>query len=246
MKTRSIFSLFAVALVALFVTSCDKNDNEWDLPNLYTYATVMEVEQSAQTTEASSIYFERDNGETFNIGENKSTADYSKLTVGERVVMGVTLLETDNETFDYTATLYELITVLMGEFKTVTTEEENEAIADDALDYIAKDATLTLGYLNLYVGFSAKSLEDIAFYLVENAIVDEATEDDGDYLALELRYDSNGADGAGTEYGRYVSFDMSEYSELLEGKDGISLRVLFDGDKTVEMEIDSKDLFPAE
>lgn len=245
MKQKLIFSLFAAS--AAFATSCD-NNNDWDLPNLYTYATVMELDdtETTSTTEGSNIYFQRDNGETFNIAENKSIINYSKLDAGTRVVAGVTLYESDNAAFDNSADLYELYSVFVGTNEIVTTEEESDAIADDTFDFIATDVSLTLGYLNLFVGITAKDTDDIGFYLVENLIVNETDDSDGDYLALELRYDSAGAEGSGSTYSTYVSFDMSSFEEKLEGKDGIILRAKTLKNESIDITIESDNLFPAE
>lgn len=250
---RKIF-LSALSTI-LFATSCDTNDNNnFDFPDSYRFATVMSVEVEATTdtdedanededdTTVAEIYFLLDTKETFIVTENISRTDLQDLEIGERVIMGVTLTECVEDSYDYTAKLYEVVTVLVGDDATVTTEEESDSIADHKLAYVAKDMTLSHGYLNIFVGLETENLEDIKFYLVDNQY-DEPVEDKEGYLYLELRYDCAGEEGEGKGYEGYVSFDMAAYREKLTDMDGVLLRLKTDKSGTVTTLVDSKDLF---
>lgn len=238
-----------VSAMAILNTSClDNGDYNEYLPELYTYATVSKSSENAtseQDSLSTDIYFTMDNNQTFAISENKSSIDYKKLSVGRRVITGVTLKSSYEETFDYTATLFEVVDVVSGKNRVVVTQSESDAIRNDYLSFIATTATLTNGYLNIYAGFSAMSQEIVDFYLVEN-LTGEITPGgaNSDYLNLELRF-SRATNGS-VNFEKYISFDMESFREKLEGKKGINLSVktLKSGD--FDMKINSTSLFPAE
>ncbi len=242
------FFLFALA-TALFATSCDKNDNNWDLPEGYGYVTVMKGnidpasdDDSDDTTETE-VYFQFDSKDTFVVTENISRLDLDDLEEGQRLIAGVTLTESTDGIYDFTAKLYEVIGVLVGNNVTVTTEEESDAIADNQFSMIATDISLTKGYLNFLVYFESENIGDVDFNLVTNTF-DEPAETDEDYLNLELRFDRASDESVGPKYERYLSFDMESYRELLADKDGILLRVKTLKSGTITVKVDSKDLYP--
>ncbi|MFI3332685.1 MAG: NigD-like C-terminal domain-containing protein [Rikenellaceae bacterium] len=249
------FFLLAVS-ASLLATSCEKDDNghKLDLPESYLYATIMSVDQATAFADEESdetvehdIYFLLDNQEMFVVTENVSKVDYEDIAVGERVIAGVTLSEISDESYNYTAKLYDVKSVIVGENAVVTTEEESEAIADHKFSDIAEKITLENGYLNLLVAVDSEKVGDIQFYLVDNQI--ESVEKEGEsYLNLELRYDSAGEDGKGTSYEKYVSFEMESYRDQLVDMDGVSLRIKNAKDEitSIEVKIDpASDLFPS-
>ncbi len=246
-------SLFAI-LAVLFTTSCNKNNDasKLDLPAGYCYATVMAVGVDPTSDDDSDsdvddnvdaeIYFMLDSKETFIVTENVSKTDLNDLKAGERVITGVTLEKNTDDSYKFTAKLYEVIDVELGESATVTNEAESLAIADDEFSYIAKDMILTRGYLNMLVGVQSENVDDVKFYLVDNKF-DTPDDEDDDYLYLELRYDSAGEEGEGSNYEGYVSFDMESYRDELEGLDGILLRIKTKKSGTTTVKVDSIDLF---
>lgn len=254
MKKSLLFALSA----ALFATSCFKDDDghKLDLPESYYFATVMEVgvdptavvedgDADADDTFDAEIYFLLDSKETFVVTKNISRTDLDDLEIGDRVVTGVTLAKCADDSYDYTAKLYDVIDVAVGENVTVTNEEESEALEDDRFSYIATDITLTKGFLNLFVGIQTEDLDAVKFYLVDNQF-DEPLAEDDDYLYLELRYDSTGKQGAGLLYKGYLSFDMETYREQLADKDGVILRAKTDKSGEFTVKVDSDELFDAE
>ncbi|MFI3240836.1 MAG: NigD-like C-terminal domain-containing protein [Bacteroidales bacterium] len=218
---RKLFSYSLLLATALFITSCDNND-DWDLPQGYTFATVME------DSEDETIYFMMDNDESFVVTNNKTNIDLEKLEIGDRVVAGVTLVKDESAIYDYTADLYVVYMVRIGESVVVSTEEESDEIPDDKLSYVVSNISLTRGYLNLLAGYLTDNVEDVKFYLVENLVSDDETDEtseEGEYLNLELRYDNAYQDGNGNAYESYVSFDMESYRDRLEDMDGVKLRI---------------------
>ncbi|MFR9524165.1 MAG: NigD-like C-terminal domain-containing protein [Rikenellaceae bacterium] len=250
---KQIF-LFATLAAGLLATSCDnKSDSYTDVPEGYYFATVMEVGAEPATDQDTpqddddaaevELYFLLDSQESFIVTENVSKIEIEELTIGARVIAGATLEKNTDDTYNYTAKLYDAAVVVVGESVEVTTQEEDEAVANDAFAAVSTGITLTQGYLNLYVSITSEDVESAKFYLVENTFTenDDAKED---YLSLELRFDSAGEEGKGTKYNKYLSFDMSEYQEKLEGKDGVQLRIKTKTNESVTVEVDSKNLFP--
>ncbi|MFI3303162.1 MAG: NigD-like C-terminal domain-containing protein [Rikenellaceae bacterium] len=246
---RKIF--LAAMSTALFATSCNKFDDNLDLPEGYHFVTVMGVgvdptdDSDTDNSTPAEVYFMLDSKETFIVTENKTKVDINDLKIGERVITGVTLTENVDDSYNYTAKLYEVVSVILGDNATVATEEESNAIEDHNLLYIAKAMTLTQGYLNLLVGIETEKVNDIKFYLVDNQY-DEPKEEKEGYLNLELRYDCAGTEGKGSRYEGYVSFDMESYREKLSDMDGILLTLKTEKSGTLTVEVDSKDLFSDE
>ncbi len=244
------FFYLLLAATSISVTSCD-NDNGIDTqkPEIYSFATVKEIaaeKASDEEAKEESIYFLMDSQKSFIVAENKSSVDYSSLEEGDRVIAGVTLEKHTDDTYDYSAELYEIIKVILGESQIINSSEELEQMANDAVEGVSKSASLTQGYLNLYVEYTTEDTSKVEFHLIENCVaqpVDEGQTDDEEYLSLELRYNSSSEEGEGKKYTSYVSFDVESLRESLEGKTGISLRINAGDEEAVEMEIDSKDLF---
>ncbi|MFI3298915.1 MAG: NigD-like C-terminal domain-containing protein [Rikenellaceae bacterium] len=241
--------IFLFALSAMFLTtSCNRNNDfrfDFEYPDLYCFATVVAVDAQPATDSdqdgdenIADIYFRLDSQETFIVTENVSKTNLDDLEVGKRVITGVTLTDKSDSSYNYTAKLFEVVDVLVGQSLTITDEQQSDSIANHQLSYIAKDITLTLGYLNLLTGVVTEKQDDIKFYLVDN----QCGEKDA-YLYLELRYDSASQEGKGTKVEQYVSFDMESYREQLEGKKGVILSVNTEksGDTTVI--VNSTDLF---
>ncbi|MFR9649895.1 MAG: NigD-like C-terminal domain-containing protein [Rikenellaceae bacterium] len=244
--------IFLLALSASLLTvSCDKSDDfDWsNRPQSYVYATVISVDADATDDDSNDevvegdIYFQLDSKETFVVTENLSKVDFEDLEVGMRLITGVTFSKSTDDIYDYTATLYEMVEVVLGERAEVSTKEESEAIADDEFSYIAADILLSRGYLNLFVGFQSEDIYKANVYLVDNNF-DEPAETDDDYLNLELRFDSAGEEAKGDKYERYISFDMLPYREMLDGKKGVLLRVKTQKSGTISLKVNSKELFP--
>lgn len=244
MKKFLIYSLF---ISSLLLTSCLGSDDDYEYASYYTYATVMEstdlpVPPSDDSDEDRYIYFEADNNETFYVSENKSYFDIEDLTVGSRIIIGIDYDESLDLRFDYSAILYDIASVVVGEHSVVLSEEESDAIGDDLLSFVSTNIYLTAGYLNLYVGFEASKANDVVFRLVENlSVIPDET--DSNYLNLELRFDRVTPSNVGSDYERYVSFDMEQYRARLESLDGIILRCRTDVSNIVYVTVDSDELY---
>ncbi len=249
MKKGFFYLLLAGTLLSS--ASCNKTDLELEGPETYTFVTVKDSSAAPASIDGDQdaqgdIYFQTDDWETFSVSENKSGVDYTKLEDGKRVVVGVTLEESLVGEYDHTATLYQLFNVLVGECAEVTSDSANDAIADEEILAISESATLTFGFLNLYVAFSAEADADLNFYLVDKNIpvLTSNVVDKSEYLDLELRYDSDETQVGGDAFNSYLSFNVWPLVEKLENYKGINLRVKVADGEIKNIKIDSKDLFP--
>lgn len=226
-------------IIAALTSSCNNSDSNSNYANVYTYATIVE-----DLTQDSGVSFETDNGESFYVINNYTTATLSKLIVGARIITGVRIDNSveDLGSYDYAVDLYEIIGVKVGETTTITTETENDDMADDQFSFILKNITLMYGYLNLYVGFQSEEVNDVEFYLVDNTYVTPDETESG-YLNLELRYNSGGESGEGSLYETYLSFSVEDFRTQLEGMDGIILRIKTDTSDEIYVTIDSELIF---
>ncbi|MFI3263301.1 MAG: NigD-like C-terminal domain-containing protein [Rikenellaceae bacterium] len=230
--------ILPVLLSLLFVTSCNNNNSGIDAPDIYTYATVRETDAVED-----GIYFELDTDDTFYVNLNLSKTDLSDLTIGERVIVGIDYSKSEIADFDYVADLYQVLNVIEGECTTVSSESEDEAIANDQLVSMYSSISLSYNYLNTYITYSSNNASNAKFYLVYVMYEKEAEEVE-DYVNFELRYD-NGNSGTGeeTSTSEYLSFDVSAYRQLLLDKKGINLKIDTELSGEIWVTIDSDNLF---
>ncbi len=222
MKKRFLASLMMLTL--LLTTSCDK-DIEYDYANHYTYATVTENTIYYGDSQADAkLAFKLDSGMTFLVVENKYSLDYTLVDVGDRLVIGVTLMNSEDDAYDYYAKLYDVTGVEMGYCDTVIDEASSDAIPFDELTYVNTSAMLSYGYFSVLIGFETDNIGGVSYALVSNQ-TDGVN--GGDYLELELRVDlaSSGSTTNTGTYERYVSFDLTPFAELLENRSGVDLVV---------------------
>lgn len=231
--------IIPVLLSLLFTTSCVKSGISTDFPD-YTYATIREA-----TGLEYEVYFELDNNEKIYIDKNSSSVTLSSLTIGDRVIVGVDLYDSEISGYKYGINLRQIIGVTEGENVVVNSEAENNAIANDAVESVYSNITLTYGYLNTYVSYSSTDLSSAKFYLVE-VTYEDAEETDEDYANFELRYDNGGGDSE-TEFieetAGYVSFNMESFILSLSGKKGIILRLCIEDSDDVYVQVDAENLF---
>ncbi len=211
-------------LTALFATtllsSCFKsNDDVNDYPNFYAYVTAVE-----SSTANYGMTFKLDSDDSFYVSDNRTYYTLSKFEDGDRFIAAVRLEDSNDTNYDFSAILYNLIGVKLGEFDTIETEEQNEEFADDPFMSIHSEITVKNGFMNLYVEYSSEKIEDSKAYLVEN-LATTPDETKVGYINMELRLDAANPDNKGTSHEGYLSFNMEEIRETIEGTDGIMLRV---------------------
>lgn len=216
---KKFFFLPAIIALATMLTSCnDKSEGGYSV--LYTYTTVYQA-----ADQLGGISLVTDYGKKIYLTENTSSVNLSNLTVGSRKIAGIKVVESEIEGYDYAASLFDLMAVSKGSCKTIETDEENEKVGDTPLTLLNSNYSLEMYYLNLYVGFMSDNINGANFYLVENKTYDPETTKAG-YLNLELRIDSSNEDeDKSKEYFDYISFDVKSFSELLEDKKGIILKI---------------------
>lgn len=236
---KKILLTAAIAATTL-LSSCTDIGESSNTISLYTYSTVTEA-----TKQKYDLYFVTDNNVEFYIQDNRTDTPISDLTVGERMVTGVTIDRNLQESSGiYPASLLEIYPVMEGYYSIVNNDTENSAIADDKLTFIISNMSLYEGYLNMYVGYETTNSDNAKFYLVEN-LATEPEESIHGYLNLELRYDNGAVDGSDStakEYEGHLSFDMSPFMTKLEDMSGIVLRVKTDKSDIVNIRVDGSNL----
>lgn len=218
--------LLALSLsVAVLFSSCSKNDSYYDESSVM-YAVMVSVSDLSTDDD---IIFSLDNGDLLFLEKDLIAKGY-KGEVGDREVIYFNVLERDveiegdGETIEVDKIkLLSAESVILGDFKTVETEEESDEIVDQYIEAISSQITFNQSFLNLYLGFKSEDGKKLSFSLVENNAVDP-DETSAGYLNLELRFNSAGEELKGNSYTRYVSFDVSEFEDRLEDMKGIILR----------------------
>ncbi len=215
---RFIFTI-AISVATLF-TSCSDNKDYYDDSSVL-YAALATVSDLSTDED---LLFELDDDALLFVSQNTTTYEGE---AGDRAVIYFNLEETDVEIDEETKADYvKLISVeevLLGSYAKIETDEESAAITDQYLSGLSSQMSLNPKYLNVYVTFWTKDLENASFSLVENNATTPAETADG-YLNLELRFDSAGEELKGKEYSRYLSFDISQFADSMEDMDGIMLR----------------------
>lgn len=229
---KKFLFICALATAALF-TSCDKNEYD-PSQNQATY--ILTAREDAD--QEFGIYFESDDDKMIYIVENKTTTDLSEIADGTRLVVKLSLAESELDGYDFAATVHGVGSVIIGEVLTIEDEEMDETIADDQLSYVFSDITLYGGYLNILLGYKTEDVENTKFRLVVNNAVEPEESADG-YLNLELRYDSATDEDSDDveEYDKFVCFDLESIGELLDGMDGVLLRIMV-ADKATYVKVD--------
>ncbi len=243
--------LLATIFSAFALTSCNETSNkEWGTyPDSAAYVTTHIVE-SLDDPDVDKYYFETDKGNKIFLADNQMTTSY-KFVEGERLVAYFALTEDYSKEADkllegaaydcdYGFRLFEIVKVYTSKAEEVTTEEQSDAIADQAVAYIYKSISYSYGYINMVAGFKTPKLDDIQLYLVENLSTDP-DETKKDYLNLELRYDSGSEQLTGSTYEVYASLSLEPFAEQLVGKKGVLLRVRTSSSDVVNVAIDIED-----
>lgn len=237
--------LLICALVTALATSCvKKNVGPTEFKSTY-MLTVCESDD-----QEFGLYFESDTHETLRVIANNTTQDLTELENGARIaVLGIVDKSTTDD-FDYTIEVFNIFDVIEGEYVAVDDAEADAAIADDNLSYIFSSVGLYKGYLNMLVGYKTADVENVKFRLVTNNVTEPETTEEG-FLNLELRYDDASSDDdadvkattSAKEYDDYLSFDLEPIRDLLEGKDGIILRIKSVKSGTKYIKLESKNIY---
>ncbi len=243
---KKVYLIASTVLASLLLSSCMDKSSNGGVYTVCSYATVHQDD----SVEAG-VYLETDSDEKLYIVENKSDKKLDELEDLARVVAIVGIEESQKEDFDYTAILFDVLDVTLGEVVTVETKEQDEAIGDDKFAFVLNQLTLYKGYLNLYVGYQSEDEDNAKFYLVNNTVTEPDLSLEG-YVSLELRYDN--ASPASDEvsisedkvHEGYLSFDVESLRDELEDKKGVVLCIKTQKSGTINLKVDAVNLFEEE
>ncbi len=231
------FLFIPALIISALITSCNIGDEE-NYSEFFTYATVF-----AAADQDSGIAFVNDYDQTFYVISNATNTDLSTLTVGDRKVISVKAVASELSDYDFAITLNNIYDVEVGECVTVETQEESDALLDSPFEFISPDIVLTQGFLSIYVGYPSDDIMNIKYYLVDNKVAELEEEIEDGYVYLELRIATTNVDDGGKDYEEFVSFDLEPFRDILEGKDGIILRLNTETNDIVYHEISSSSIF---
>lgn len=214
MKRIAFFLMTALAACSL--VSCNQSDTDFAR-----YSIFAVVHQGA-----SSYYFESDDHKTFYPADKSRVPGYTPKD-GDRVIIAYNVLEGADQKvpgFDFTIALYASELVPWGE-TTIVADEEELANEGDGLVSLYRDDLIssTTERMNVAAAYLAKDRTKHTFklVLVENYEPEQTA--DG-YLNLELVHDTGDDATTGlTSYAHWVTFDLSDFSEQIEGTKGVIL-----------------------
>ena len=207
--------LFLIPALAVLLSAC--NDDDGDYPR-YTplITTVRTIDASG-----SDYYFQRDNGQTLYPSDKSRVAAY-RATDRQRAVIWFNLLQ-GIQGYDYNIALYAVQEIYTGTSEEVDTPARLEELGDSPASITPAYCNLSDEWLTLYLGYPVMDNSKHDFTLIVNRV--EAPEESHEgYLDVELRHNS-GSDLAGYTQWYYVSFDLTPIAPLLEGKQGVTLKI---------------------
>lgn len=211
--------LLLAALLAAFAPAC--NDTKGDYPGYTLITTIHKLDNNG-------FYFQRDNGQTLYPGDLTRVPGFvPDENVSRRAIIWFNLLEEPAAGYDYNIALYGLDYIYAGTSQVVNTQEELDQLGNDPTsfmtDYLAY-SNFTPEWLTLYVGYPVTNNSKHTFTLAVNNV--EAPEETYEgYLDVELRHNAGG-DLYGITYWSYISLDVTPLAQLLDGKKGITLKIL--------------------
>ncbi len=212
MKKRG---LFLIPALAALLSAC--NDDDGDYPR-YTplITTVRTIDASG-----SDYYFQRDNGQTLYPSDKSRVAAY-RATDRQRAVIWFNLLQ-GIQGYDYNIALYAVQEIYTGTSEEVDTPARLEELGDSPASITPAYCNLSDEWLTLYLGYPVMDNSKHDFTLIVNRVETPEESHEG-YLDVELRHNS-GSDLTGYTQWYYVSFDLTPIAPLLEGKQGVTLKI---------------------
>ena len=207
--------LFLIPALAVLLSAC--NDDDGDYPR-YTplITTVRTIDASG-----SDYYFQRDNGQTLYPSDKSRVAAY-RATDRQRAVIWFNLLQ-GIQGYDYNIALYAVQEIYTGTSEEVDTPARLEELGDSPASITPAYCNLSDEWLTLYLGYPVMDNSKHDFTLIVNRVETPEESHEG-YLDVELRHNS-GSDLAGYTQWYYVSFDLTPIAPLLEGKQGVTLKI---------------------
>lgn len=202
------------------------NDNDGD------YAEYMDFVTVETDATAAGYHFRMDDGKSLHPGDITRVGAYDAVQ-GQRALLYFSLLAERVEGFDYNAAIYAIHDIYTGTTRLLD-DDELAALPDDPM--LVFESRLRNGYLTLRVAYPVVDNSKHNFQL---AIPRSAVPTAPDYLDAELRHDA-GDDTPGDPAYCYISFPLAEALPLLEGRQGISLRIRISDDEVRILRIDAR------
>ncbi len=223
---RKFKFLLVSALTVFALSAC--NDSDGDYPVYRPLITTV------HTLGENDYYFLRDNGEKL-YPSDKSRVNGYKATDRQRAVIWFNLFSEKLPDYNYNIALYAIQNIYSSAARIITDPKELESLGDAATSILdTRACNLTKEWLTLYVGYPVMDNSKHAFTLIHQP---STTEENKEYLEVELRHNPNG-DVGGYNRDYYVSFDMTPLQTLLDGKTGINLTVKTQLNGTVKLKFD--------
>lgn len=227
---KKIGFILLSALLAALAPSC--NNDKGDYPG-YTLIT------SIHSLDNGDYYFQRDNGQTLYPGDKTRVPGFQPDGEHKRAIVWFNLLEEPATGYDYNIALYGIDYIYSGTSQVVDTQEQLDGLGNNPTsfmtDYLAY-GNLTKEWLTLYVGYPVTNNSKHSFTLIVNNVEAPDQTNEG-YLDVELRHNAGG-DLYGYTYWYYISLDMTPLAAQLEGKKGITLKILTQQNGTKYLKFD--------
>ena len=231
MKKFGLFLIAAIAVTAF--TSCNDDDGGEPLRTLIT---------TVRTLDGGDYYFQRDNGETLYPGNKSRVPGYKPdPDKTQRVIIWFTL-QNGIADYDYNIDLYFVENIYTGTSEIVTDAARLEELGSAKTGFQSNTFNLTKEWLTFSALYAVRDNSKHTFTLaVDESGTTEFKESAEGYLDVVVRHDAGG-DTGGYDNGFYISFDLTDIADKLEGMKGLNLLLPTreNGDK--ELKIDFKDL----
>ncbi|MFI3248107.1 MAG: NigD-like C-terminal domain-containing protein [Rikenellaceae bacterium] len=242
---KKLLIIPTLIIAALAMTSCLNSDNSDNYISVNGFVTAFE-----DLDQEIGVAFRTDYGVKFYVSQNNTSVELSDVEPGDRKVVTGILYESKLDDYVFSGVLSSIQDVQSGEWLSVSTEEEYDALPSDTpLVGIQSNTSLTMGYLNIYVGFNGYDFSKAKFYLVEDLTLmdtDNTIVDGYCYLELLVHNDeSNISDDDDDVCEGYVSFYLGDLSDKLSNISGVMLRLttVDEDNDYVYYPIDSYSLF---
>ena len=235
------FGLFLIAAMAVFAfTSCN-DDTDGDYPRYTPLITTVHTIGGEAGEASADYYFQRDNGEKLYPSDKTRVPNY-RGKERQRAIIWFNLLKESVPDYDYNIALYAVDEIFTGKAQVVSTGTELEELGTAKTGFQDGTFNLSKEWLTFSALYAVRDNSKHTFTLaVDESGTTEFKESAEGYLDVVVRHDAGG-DTGGYDNGFYISFDLTDIADKLEGMKGLNLLLPTreNGDK--ELKIDFKDL----
>lgn len=219
MENMKKFGLFLLTVfTTLGFTAC--NDDDGDYPkNTPLITTICPLD-------GGDYYFQRDNGEKLYPSDKSRVPGYKPDPErSRRAIIWFSLLDESIPGYRYNIALYAVEEIYTGTSEVVEDAARLEELGNAKTGFQLNTFNLSQEWLTFYALYSVRDNSRHTFTLaVDKTGTTEFQESEEGYLDVVVVHD-DGDDAHGTDYGFYVSFDLTPLAAELEGKKGINLLI---------------------